>query len=416
MESELDVLFLGGLFPKEMYSEIYEKSINGMQNAANSLQWSIVKGLDKNLGYPIKILNMIFVGSYPKRYKDIIIKSFKFSHSKGASDYNIGYLNLTVIKQLFLNVIAKKHLKKWSNDSKGRRKVLIIYSAQPYFLEAAKYVKKLNKNINVCLIVPDIPKYMSLNTKSNVLFEMYRIYQIQSVNKKVEYIDGFVFLTEYMANYFQVKKPYIIVEGMSSDLSDQDAYLENNEKDAANRDLRIVLYSGTLTRKYGVIDLVESFRKIDREDYRLIICGEGETKEEIIQHSREDDRIIYKGLLPHEDVKKLQSQATILINPRKNNEEYTKFSFPSKIIEYLSSGKPVICYKLDGIPEEYSDYLIYLDDENNETMSRKIVEICDKEEIKLKEIGNKNKKFIMDKKNNLYQTNRILQMIREIDQ
>ena len=38
------------------------------------------------------------------------------------------------------------------------------------------------------------------------------------------------------------------------------------------------------------------------------------------------------------------------VNPRQNNEEFTKYSFPSKTMEYLASGVPVVAYKLDGIP------------------------------------------------------------------
>ena len=49
--------------------------------------------------------------------------------------------------------------------------------------------------------------------------------------------------------------------------------------------------------------------------------------------------------------------ADVLVNPRPNNEEYTKYSFPSKNIEYLMTGKPVVAYMLDGMPAHYKKFL-----------------------------------------------------------
>jgi hypothetical protein len=42
-------------------------------------------------------------------------------------------------------------------------------------------------------------------------------------------------------------------------------------------------------------------------------------------------------------------------------EEYTRYSFPSKNIEYLLSGKPVVGYFLDGMPHVYQDFMCCID-------------------------------------------------------
>ena len=43
---EQDIVCLTGLFPEEYVDEINKYSLTGVQNAANKLQWGIVKGLD----------------------------------------------------------------------------------------------------------------------------------------------------------------------------------------------------------------------------------------------------------------------------------------------------------------------------------------------------------------------------------
>ena len=42
MALDMDIAFLGGLFPRETEGEILEKSIGAVQAAANALQWNLV--------------------------------------------------------------------------------------------------------------------------------------------------------------------------------------------------------------------------------------------------------------------------------------------------------------------------------------------------------------------------------------
>ena len=191
-------------------------------------------------------------------------------------------------------------------------------------------LKKVNNDINICLIVPDLPAYVGLHT-SSFMHNLYKKYHIKTIDNNLRYIDEFVFLTKQMNTYFGMNKPFVVVEGMSSIIDSKYASYEN-ESNINFPDRKIILYSGSLVKKYGVIDLVEAFRRIKRDDIVLVLCGEGDAKEEILKHSMEDERIIYKGLLAHSEVLELQKEAFALVNPRKNNEEYTKYSFPSKNI------------------------------------------------------------------------------------
>jgi len=106
-----------------------------------------------------------------------------------------------------------------------------------------------------------------------------------------------------------------------------------------------------------------------------------------------------------------QEKSDFLINPRENNEEYTKFSFPSKLTEYLKTGKPVICYKLDGIPQEYDEVLFYIDDYTKEDLLNLINGF---DQIKLKEYRKKLINFIHNHKSTEIQSNRILNFLNRI--
>ena len=44
------------------------------------------------------------------------------------------------------------------------------------------------------------------------------------------------------------------------------------------------------------------------------------------------------------------------MNVRNPKDEFTAYSFPSKTIEYMSSGTPLLTSHLPGIPQEYFDF------------------------------------------------------------
>lgn len=98
------------------------------------------------------------------------------------------------------------------------------------------------------------------------------------------------------------------------------------------------------------MNLIDAFQQIKDPNYELRICGVGDSEDAIKAAAQKDERIHFWGKLPREQVLEWQSKATVLVNPRQNNEEFTKYSFPSKTMEYLSSGVPLVAYKLDGIP------------------------------------------------------------------
>lgn len=66
-----------------------------------------------------------------------------------------------------------------------------------------------------------------------------------------------------------------------------------------------------------------------------------------------------------------------IVNPRENGEDFTKYSFPSKNMEALSSGIPLIAYKLDGIPNEYDQYINYPQSESIEDLAQMIHDVCE---------------------------------------
>ena len=413
MFNNLDIVFLGGLFPKEKEEDIINNSIVSVQNAANNLQWEFVKGLDENLSKPVKIINSLYIGSFPKRYKKLVINTHNFHHtSQNCHDINVGFLNLPIIKNFSRYYSLKPYLKKWASNKSGETKVVIAYAMTFTFTHILRYIKKINSNIITCLIVPDLPQYMNLTYNKRVIYTLIKNIEIKLIKSDTSYIDSYVLLTEYMRDALNINVPFVVIEGISTNLFD------NVNRVPENNRIKTILYSGGLNERYGIIKLIQAFEKLQDESYQLIICGSGDAEGYIKKAAIRDKRIIFKGLLKREEVLALQKSATVLVNPRPNNEEYTKYSFPSKNLEYLSSGTPLISYRLDGIPKEYNEYIYFIseDTEESDGLFLTMKEVLEKSNEELKEKGLRSKEFVLKEKNCASQAKKLLNMIVTISE
>jgi glycosyltransferase involved in cell wall biosynthesis len=163
------------------------------------------------------------------------------------------------------------------------------------------------------------------------------------------------------------------------------------------------------------MNLVEAVQRLDRQDFRLDIYGDGDCRDEIIKISKVDNRIKYCGQKPRNEILKKQQEVFLLVNPRTSEGEFTKYSFPSKTMEYLASGTPTLIYRLPGIPDEYYEHCFALEDSSIETLSHKINEILDLSGQELSRMGNEARQFILDNKNPVKQVGKLNSILEKLN-
>jgi len=335
---------------------------------------------------------------------NIILRRKQWSHTNGAHDFEIGSPNLPLLKQLARTLFCLSEVKKWLKNSDVKSSIMIYSTYLPYLL-AVKYIPQ---NTKITLIVTDLPEYYDLTVSSNIIKSILRSIYNRLIYSLLERVDSFVILTGHMKEPLNIgDRPSVVIEGLVSD----DCNTQFTDAGVIGLNKKTILYTGTLNYKFGIRNLLEAFTHIKDNNYRLWICGSGEAFKEIISMSKIDDRIKYFGYVTKDEVFKLQQQATLLINPRTNDGEYTRYSFPSKTLEYMLSGKPVLMYKLDGIPDDYDQFLYYFGSNQVNDITKKIVEICEKPQHELDELGQKARKFVLENKNNRIQAKKIIDMM-----
>lgn len=402
----IKIVFLSGLFPTELETTILKNSKIGMQNAANNLQWGIVNGLVHHSGGNLLVVNSMYIGSFPQRYKKIMIRNSLFEIEKNnIKGINTSFINLPFIKQVSKYLSLKKNLNKVFRDAKYDY-ILIGYAMTNHVTKTLRHYS-LRDNIKTILFTPDLPEYMNFTRRKSILWSTIKNHSIKSNYKNIRFIDGFVFLTKHMSlKQPFLGKPYTIIEGIANSVIDlKHTMLVSNNKFK-------VFYSGGLNCEYGVKELLDSFSRIKDENIELHLCGDGELRKYIKEYSEIDSRVKYYGVIKRDEVLAIQQESQLLINPRRNTSEFTMYSFPSKILEYMSSGTPVLMYKLDGIPDEYYDKVFLID--NYKSIESAIIELSKIDKINLIEYGLKAKTFVHDYKNPVKQTKKIIELISEI--
>lgn len=344
----MDVLLLCGYFEPKYQEEISRKTKTWVENAANTFQQRLIAGL-KAQDINLKVVSAPFIGPWPTAYTDKTFKGFEAGESAENVQY-VHFNNIWGYRNISRTAALKKCVKDFIRNSKSEKKAIIVYCPHTPFLEAAVYGKQLDNSVHIHMVVPDLPQYMNLSKNAHPIYDFFKKIDIQKMEKLIAQVDSFMLLTKYMADKLHVgNRPFIVVEGITDTKNIPSKKKERGKK---------VAYAGKLVEAFGAKRLLEAFEMIDDPEASLHICGGGELKPYVEEMCQKDSRIHYYGVVSAEKANEILQNADVLVNPRQNDDEYTKYSFPSKNIEYLMTGNAVVAYMLDGIPEIYKDFFI----------------------------------------------------------
>jgi glycosyltransferase involved in cell wall biosynthesis len=137
---------------------------------------------------------------------------------------------------------------------------------------------------------------------------------------------------------------------------------------------KVVFYAGSRGPWAGVDLLLDAWRHVTCPDAVLSLCGQGES-ERLKRAISTDPRIVDEGMVPKSRLLDLMTAATVLINPRPPEYEGNSLNFPSKILEYLGTGKPVVSTWTPGLAPGYRQALVVADPATPAGLAARIDEV-----------------------------------------
>ena len=183
--------------------------------------------------------------------------------------------------------------------------------------------------------------------------------------------DGLVVIADPIIKDFALGVPFVRVEGGI----DGDSLCNSSNTIRArtsNESSFVIAFAGGLKEANGILELLEAFSLIRGDQYQLRIAGMGPLESKVKEAAQNDSRIEYCGYLSFDEVLALYDAADVLINMRPTKTLNTKYFFPSKLMEYLASGVPVITTCTGYVEQEYADFAFLLKDETSQGLANMI--------------------------------------------
>lgn len=222
-------------------------------------------------------------------------------------------------------------------------------------------------DIPVIIMAPELIDLVA----QNLIHRLQRWAKIMAVRMA----PGVAVFSSHLGRDFRGERPWIrIVRPPSTELLQP---IGDIEAPTSGEKTNIIYYAGSTEILMGADLFLKATTLIKDPSYRFWFSGRGELDEAIHTAAEKDNRITHWGFVSREDYKLLLHKATVLINPRPSRVPENRYNFPSKLMEYMAVGQPIISTVTSDVAEYYSDAIVLLDVETPERLAELIQQVSD---------------------------------------
>lgn len=295
-------------------------------------------------------------------------------------------VNLPFLKQLCLGLGAAAAIRRFRRDHPGQHNVVLGYSLSSFVASFAAAAAR-RQGVMLVYLYTDPPYAPS---KPGPVWQMAYALNRRMTERAIARAQGIVAVHKHAVQVYAPGKPYCVIEG-------------GVEADAPWVQVPVepltLLYSGGYSLHNGLESLIAGFRVTTNPDYRLLLYGRGVLEAQLRQQEAVDPRIRVMGFAAPADIAALQAAATALVNPRPARHSVTATTFPSKLMEYLLSGRPVLTTRISGITADYDEHFWYVRDESPEGWAAAIDGLLGRDAVLLDAFGAEGRQFVLREKN-----------------
>ncbi|WP_327031943.1 glycosyltransferase [Micromonospora ureilytica] len=367
----------------------------------HTFAWAVVNGL-RDAGCTVRLLSAAPVSNYP-RNRRIRLRAGRF-HQDGIDGQQLGFLNVLGIKHL------SRFFSAWWHGVRSTRRdpvdVLLVHGVHTPFLWCGWALAR-RRRIPVVPILTD-PPGVGRPGEGRAL-RLLRGLDVALVRAALRRCSGVIALTLPLAEHFAPGRPRLIMEGICTPPA------EVGPRPQTRGRAREIIYAGGLSRSYGVDRLVEAFRGLSDPDLRLSVFGRGELEPWLCEQALVDPRIAPPALIDRARLGQRLAAASVLVNPRPVDQYFVPYSFPSKIIEYLAMGVPVVSTDLSGIPDDYRRYLVYPVTDTAEGLRAAIERVLDMPAGEAAALGAAGRDFVVQTRSRAVQGQRMRDFLGALD-
>ncbi len=386
------ILYASSLVSAETFSALFSRSAIKPSLAAQKYHALMTKGLAKN-GITVTALS---VPPVSRQTSDRVLVCLPQEERDGVAFRYLPVLSLPGLKHLLVLLSAF-----FQTLFRLKHEDYVVCDGLNIALGAGVRAAAKLRGRPCVVILTDVPELLAGG--------MTRTAKLNT--RVLAKFDGYVLLTEAMNARVNPKgKPFLVAEGQA------DASMAANENRLADKHpQKVCLYAGMLHEEYGVLTLAKAFSLVSDLEARLVFYGQGNAEQALCEIAQADQRIELCGVAANDAVVQAELKATLLINPRPTGEAFTAYSFPSKNLEYMASGTPVLTTKLSGMPREYDAYVYLFSDESVEGMASTLTRVLAEPQNALHARGLAAKAFVLEQKSNTVQAKRLVAFLQSLE-
>ena len=390
-----NILYLSALASEKRINKEHKESGKNPGFAVQKFSRLLVKGVLENNVKVLALSNPPHVGGRGEyvHFEKEIEHEIKYKY--------IPYINIPLLKHVFLFLYTFFYVLFWGLRKRNDKAIICDVLAISICM-GALFASKINRILSAAVIT-DLYGLMQNGDKKSFLVRM-----ASKLNAWYSgAFDKYILLTEQMNEIVNPQnRPHMVMEALCDS-----TLVQYNYQTVEKSHPRTIIYAGGINEIYGLKMLAEGFLKADVKDAKLVYYGHGPYVEEFKKLCKLHSNLEYRGIAPNEVVVNEEIKASLLVNPRFTTEAFTKYSFPSKNMEYMASGTPLLTTNLPGMPKEYLNYVFLFKEETVEGYADTIREILSKPESELISFGLKAKRYVLENKNNIAQGKSIIEFL-----
>lgn len=161
---------------------------------------------------------------------------------------------------------------------------------------------------------------------------------------------------------------------------------------------KIVLYAGSLSELHGTPFLIEIIDYLNkkRQDISFLILGKGVLEKKLKEWIKKKKlmNVHLLGFVPSEEIEIYYNLADVLLIPHARCMQ-TELDQPTKLFEYLASGRPIVSFNLKAIAEVVGNNAILVEPDNSQAFADGILTLLSNEDLGIK-LGEKGRLIVQD--------------------
>lgn len=298
--------------------------------AANQVQCKIIDELVKCYGErEVSSLSFTPTRSWPYGPLAVCTKRYK-------NGLSLGYLNISVFKNIIFSCRMLKHLYKCGVD------VVVKYNATFSEAVALRILKLLKKDIFICIIIQDV-NYPQPGAK------MLLGFLEQCSVKLCRGIDFIVPITESIVKDFGLPIDRVMVfNGGITRQTEEIMKVDSTKQDPPKEDYAV--FAGALERYNGIDLLIQKWIEF-KIPMRLHVFGKGSLSNLVSSAVITSDTIVYHGFVTEEVISDWQRAASFNICLRFPVDLSARYFFPSKLFNVLAARGAVVTNDFANFPK-----------------------------------------------------------------